>query len=70
MSSDFIEVEVYLSTRFHSDELVSEYATDISYFKKRPANLQRINSDTGFCSGVSRLFGAQGSPSSGSLLNL
>ena len=35
MLSDFIEVEEYLSTRFHSDELVSEYATDTSYFQTR-----------------------------------
>ena len=44
---DFIEVDEYLSTRFHSDELLCEYDTDLSYFQKSHVSLHRINSDTG-----------------------
>ena len=44
---DFIEVDKYLSTRFHSDELLPEYDTDLSDFQKSHISLHRINSDTG-----------------------
>ena len=64
LETDTDEVSV---VNAHLNDLPVKFSVCVNEGQNKPTGVQLVFF---FCSGVSRLFGAQGSPSSGSLLSL